>query len=257
MLFFCRRTFTGLNTRDWDYAFLAGIAFTVTYTIWLVIILLVICRPVQANWELSTHPGEYADACLPPQNGIAIFWVFAVCTSLSDLYMVVIPCLATRKFLLRKRQRLGLSIMFSLGLLVLVASLIRNYYMIKWSYNAAETRSWATFDINVWWQLEIQLGIICACAPALKSSFVIFSTPVGSTNFDSTRRGFSIEVKDEVRITSEGRSHAPRDPYDLGFLDNDESYTVEIRASRGHLRTQDGETCDEGRHTRDGDEAHA
>jgi len=42
-------------------------------------------------------------------------------------------------------------------------------------------------------------------------------------------------------ITSEAKSAASRDPYDLGFLDNEGSYTVEARSSRGNLRLQRGE----------------
>jgi len=69
--------------------------------------------------------------------------------------------------------------MFSLGLLVFAASVVRNYYMLRWSDDLTNTKSWISFDTNVWWQLAIQLGIICASAPALKSLFAVISSPKG------------------------------------------------------------------------------
>lgn len=45
----------------------------------------------------------------------------------------------------------------------------RTYYLIKLGNNY--DTSWTGFDLLVWATVELQLGLICACAPSLRAFF--------------------------------------------------------------------------------------
>lgn len=68
-----------------------------------------------------------------------------------------------------QRQKWALNGVFSMGLLVVAAGIVRTYYLDRLGTHWDIT--WLGFDVFVWSQLEIQLAIICASAPALRVFF--------------------------------------------------------------------------------------
>ncbi len=64
---------------------------------------------------------------------------------------------------------------FGFGLIVVLASCIRIYwcyYVLEQTYDV----TWYGFHLWIWSAVEIQLGIICACVPWLKSTFKLWRT---------------------------------------------------------------------------------
>ena len=67
---------------------------------------------------------------------------------------------------LPKKQRIGLIALFSVGSLVNIAGGLRLYYSIV--VNDSKDGTWSGFKLWTWEAVEVDLGIACACAPALK-----------------------------------------------------------------------------------------
>ena len=68
-----------------------------------------------------------------------------------------------------RRQKIALNVVFSFGFLVVGAGVARTYYLERLGTHWDIT--WLGFDVLVWSQLELQLAIICASAPALRVLF--------------------------------------------------------------------------------------
>ena len=67
---------------------------------------------------------------------------------------------------LPKKQRIGLLALFGVGSLVNIAVGLRLYYSIV--VNDSKDGTWTSFQLWTWEAVEVDLGIACACAPALK-----------------------------------------------------------------------------------------
>lgn len=88
---------------------------------------------------------------------------------------------------LAKAQKVALNLIFCTGLIVVGASIVRTYYLYE--VGQKSDVSWLIFDVFVWAQLEIQLGIMCASAPALRVFFRSYlSAPLGRA-MQGTRSG--------------------------------------------------------------------
>jgi hypothetical protein len=82
----------------------------------------------------------------------------------------VLPLPALYRARLPLAQRIALIVLFSFGLVVILAACIRTYYIhvvVQKSYDV----TWEAFYLWMWTSVETQLGIICGCVPWLKSLF--------------------------------------------------------------------------------------
>lgn len=103
----------------------------------------------------------------------------------SDLYSVALPCIMTRHFGLPAAQKVALYVIFCLGLLVVGASAVRTFYLYEVGKDSDV--SWFIYDAVLWAQLELQLGIMCAAAPALRVFFRDYLNPPCRRAVDATR----------------------------------------------------------------------
>ncbi len=97
---------------------------------------------------------------------------------------------------LPKRQRIGLVILFGIGALVNIAGGLRLYYSLV--VNDSRDGTWPGFQLWTWEAVEVNLGIACACAPAVKPLLVkwfpkvmqrVFGTNSGT---NPSRQGLSV-----------------------------------------------------------------
>ena len=68
------------------------------------------------------------------------------------------------------KQRVGLLAVFGVGSIVCIAGAMRVYYSIV--VNDGQDGTWTGFDLWTWEAVEVDLGIACACAPAVKPLLV-------------------------------------------------------------------------------------
>ncbi|KAK3697673.1 hypothetical protein LTR37_017322 [Vermiconidia calcicola] len=137
------------------------------------------CSPTDAYWKAfnSVYMPTKDYTCTDTTVLNLLAGMFA---ALSDLYSVLLPCLMTRNFDLPWKQRIALNVVFSLGLIVVGASVVRTYFLRQ--VGVRSDVSWMIFDAYIFAQLELQLGMICASLPALRVFFrkyLLASPPLG------------------------------------------------------------------------------
>ncbi|PPJ54238.1 hypothetical protein CBER1_05157 [Cercospora berteroae] len=166
VLLFYRRLTEGSCHKLWKYLIVGAIAFTASYCIALVLALIFNCSPTDAYWK-SYDPKYTANyhctdtKVLNPLSGAL--------SILSDVYSVLLPMAIMAKLKATRRQKIALNVVFSFGFLVVGAGVARTYYLERLGTHWDIT--WLGFDVLVWSQLELQLAIICASAPALRVLF--------------------------------------------------------------------------------------
>lgn len=89
------------------------------------------------------------------------------------MYLLPLPTLF--RLQMPMTQRLGLAALFGLGFVVVVAGIVRTYWVIYVEVNYVTDPSydltWDSYNIWVWTALEANLAIICGCAPAIRRLF--------------------------------------------------------------------------------------
>ncbi|OQO05951.1 hypothetical protein B0A48_10047 [Cryoendolithus antarcticus] len=163
ILLFYRRLTAGTYARRWKIATIMAIVFTVIYALAFLILLMNACKPLEAYWDSLSFFYDKPYTCIhsdlinPINGALAAF---------GDAYAVMLPILMLRHFGAPRRQKIALNIVFALGLITVCTASVRTYYFTRVGMEWDAT--WLGFDTLVWTQLEVQLAMICASAPALR-----------------------------------------------------------------------------------------
>lgn len=220
ILLFYRRLTKGTYNMRWKYAILIAIAVTAIYSLLFIFMLIFSCSPTAAYWE-SFNPYYQEDFhCIQSQYTNVLSGGMSIA---SDLYSVLLPCIMLRKFDAPRRQKIALNIIFCLGLIAVAAGSVRTYYLEKVGHSVDLT--WDGYDVLVWAQLETQLSLICASAPALRVFFRTYLTNplrVFSARSDSrqTSRRESKRLPDESSDSSRGSVAIPMSSVTAGKQDH-------------------------------------
>lgn len=96
------------------------------------------------------------------------FFVYGSATLSVVVDLLLMAFALWRIFPLRiaQSQKISLYVIISLGWLAITASLVRAIRTGKTIKSRDPT--WATWDINIWASVEVNIGLICAAVPALK-----------------------------------------------------------------------------------------
>ncbi|KAJ5683664.1 uncharacterized protein N7477_000009 [Penicillium maclennaniae] len=98
------------------------------------------CYPLHKNWQINPNPGNY---CQPAVSKIDIY-VTVVLNVVTDVYLIGIPAPILFKARLQWREKLELLILFSGGLFVMMAGILRCVLILTAGANGAEQAgSWA------------------------------------------------------------------------------------------------------------------
>ncbi|KAL2267178.1 hypothetical protein VTJ83DRAFT_4455 [Remersonia thermophila] len=117
-------------------------------TTWIAVILSIMlgCRPFEKNWQIYPDPGN---ACQPAISKIDIF-VTVVLNVLTDIYLMSIPIPMLLASSLRPLKKAGLCLLFSGGIFVTVAAILRSVLIIMDPINGAQQAgSWAVRETFV------------------------------------------------------------------------------------------------------------
>jgi hypothetical protein len=201
ILFFYRRLTKGSYNMLWKYAILTAIGFTALYSLAFIFMLIFSCTPTEAYWK-SFNP-YYQDKfhCIDSKYTNVLSGAMSV---LSDLYSVLLPCIMLRNFDAPRRQKIALNVIFSLGLLVVAAGSVRTYYLEKVGHSVDLT--WDGYDVLIWAQLETQLSLICASAPALRVFFRDFLSVPVLRALSSARNGSRRDTRRTSKRLPDGSS---------------------------------------------------
>lgn len=192
VLLFYRRLVRDTFSRAWKWAVICAITFTVAYTLAFILALALNCSPTEAYWEAFDPEYSKDYSCV---NTTVINSLSGIMGILGDVYSVALPCIMTRNLMLPFAQKIGLYIVFGLGLFVTVASCLRTYYLH--AVGVETDASWNIFNTFVWASLELNLSLMCASAPSLRVLF---------------REYFSIPFSKIRRSVASNKNRKPSDP---------------------------------------------
>jgi hypothetical protein len=141
----------------------ASIWFLVTYSILFEVLCIFQCHPIRAYWDFTIRPPMGTASCL---NTIPVFYASGACNIVSDLLLMAIVVPKIRELRIKRGQKIALLCIVSLGWLAVAASVVRIVRLSSLLHSPDP--AWASFDINIWSAVEVNTGIICASAPAIK-----------------------------------------------------------------------------------------
>ncbi len=186
--------------------------------------------PFSSYWNLVT----YSRDCY---NEAPMLMGYSVTTAFLDFYVWVLPLPTLYNTSLPLSQRLALVTLFSFGLIVVIASCVRIYwvhYVLEQTYDV----TWYGFQLWIWTAVEVQLGLICGCVPWLKSLFKLWKT--GQTVTGTSGPGQSVAQNrttgskkvTDVRMGTLGKVWTSERP------DNGEYVDIERSSAGGDSRTE-------------------
>ncbi|PWY88110.1 hypothetical protein BO94DRAFT_575139 [Aspergillus sclerotioniger CBS 115572] len=141
------------------------------------------CKDIHVLWDPTVMT-----QCWDPKISIAYSYVQCSINTATDLYLATFPVYTFLRLNIKRRTKGILIILMSLGLVAMVASIMRALYLP--SLSKIGDRTAATNRLTIWALLECYLVIITASIPCIRSLVV-----------DSVRH-----------IISSGRSTSVRDP---------------------------------------------
>ncbi|ETS84582.1 hypothetical protein PFICI_02607 [Pestalotiopsis fici W106-1] len=158
MLFFYLRIFPSRSVRR---VVLGAVAFDILFGVAFIITALLQCRPISYNW--TNWRGEGGGQCIDIS---AVAWANAAVSIALDLFMLGIPLSQLRQLNLHWKKKVGVALMFCVGTFVTIVSIIRLASLVE--FRESTNLTWDYFGVALWSTVEITVGIICACMPAIR-----------------------------------------------------------------------------------------
>lgn len=130
------------------------------------------CTPVSYFWD-QKEKGTCMDR-------YAVWFANASINIVTDVIIFIMPMPVLRHLHLPQRQRLALMGIFGLGAFVCLTSVLRlkSLYSISWSTDI----TWDNGGAAMWSSLEVNVGIICASLPTLRTTISRFFPKLFSTS---------------------------------------------------------------------------
>ncbi|THC99528.1 hypothetical protein EYZ11_000988 [Aspergillus tanneri] len=139
---------------------LTWVAIISSFTLSTVISSILQCSPVQYAFNKSIRSGG---SCF---NLTAFWYANAVFNIFSDLVLVALPVPVICKLHLPLKSKLVLCSIFAVGIFVCITSILRITTLDIATSHLDIT--WNSIGSSMWTVIESNLGIICACLPALR-----------------------------------------------------------------------------------------
>ncbi|KNG84972.1 integral membrane protein [Aspergillus nomiae NRRL 13137] len=163
------------------------------------------CTPVHLAW--TGWAREEQGKCI---NFIVATFVNSFVNIIVDTIMVVMPVYEVIKLNLSARKKIGVGVMFAMGLILTIVGILRVvvFWYNRWNKNPTVELQ----PINVWSVIECQIAVVCACLPAARAVLVrLFPRLMGGSAGESSTR----------------RATRPSAPGTSGKISQTVTYTVE------------------------------
>ncbi|KAE8151264.1 hypothetical protein BDV25DRAFT_97957 [Aspergillus avenaceus] len=170
LLWFCKRLLgTGSKggLKLYNIVLILGMALVAALCIIFLFFCIFQCSPIHAYWDLQP---DYPHRCLDEGN---VVFAASVVNIFTDFLSTVLPMPLIWNLKLPARQRIAVISIFGLGIVVNIAGTIRTVYVYK-SMVASYDTTWLGWPVFLAASIEINLGLICASAPALRPLVTFF-----------------------------------------------------------------------------------
>ncbi|KAK6529355.1 hypothetical protein TWF281_008532 [Arthrobotrys megalospora] len=163
--------YVGISPQRWYRNTVYGVGiFVIAWTITFIFAYIFECPNPSTAWSL-----DFPRGCV---NLPALYYSTASINIATDLIILLLPIPVLRQLQIDKRRKLVLIAIFSVGVVAVAGSVARLWSL--WKYQHTVDVSYDAIFILLFSHIEINLAIMCACAPALKPLFKSFATPFGS-----------------------------------------------------------------------------
>ncbi|KAF3768073.1 hypothetical protein M406DRAFT_355824 [Cryphonectria parasitica EP155] len=189
----------------------ATIGYNAIWGVAFILIAVFQCQPIDYYW--TNWDGEHTGTCI---NANSLGWANAITSIALDIWMVAIPLFQLRDLQLHFKKKIGVGIMFCTGTFVTVISIVRLQTLITFANSSNPT--WDNLRVSQWSTIEVNVGIMCACMPALRLILVkIFP------RLTSTRRGYGTNASWGADNYATGASRTLRSQARVGIESNNTS----------------------------------
>ncbi|KAH8762628.1 hypothetical protein F5883DRAFT_560982 [Diaporthe sp. PMI_573] len=155
------RIFPKQGFRRMCFALLALIA---CFCIVFVVSLLCYCQPFSYVW--TRWDGRMHGKCI---DMTAQTWVCAAMNIVLDVFIFLLPIPQLLKLETNWKTKVGVILVFLLGLFVTICSIARLRFLSSWASSPNPTYDYS--DLALWSLIELYAGVICACLPGMTSLF--------------------------------------------------------------------------------------
>ncbi|KAK5046663.1 hypothetical protein LTR84_007424 [Exophiala bonariae] len=201
ILAFYLRIFTDRTFKRLTYGMMAictayAVA-TIIATIWQ-------CTPVSYVW--TSWSGETEGHCI---DVFLLTWIATSLNILFDILIILLPIPHILKLTLTRKKKMQIISMFCVGLFITLTSVVRLQALI--SFRATTNFTWDYVGVSYMSMLEIDVGIMCACMPALQLLLRRVAPKIfGSTADQSSYLHPHTGSRSRTRTFRHTGSHAPQ-----------------------------------------------
>jgi hypothetical protein len=182
-------------SKRFQYASGAVIIALILYGVGVIIYIGFECRPISYFWD--QWDGEHEGYCVNQQLAV---YIISGLNILFDLIVFFLPIPKLLKLQIRsKRRKAGVVLTFLVGLFVTTCSMIRLHTLTNLGNITNATYHYNS--IALWSALEGDVGVICACMPALAGPVLYFFRDVLGSRGASTNKSSANKSATASRIT--------------------------------------------------------
>ncbi|KAI1852284.1 hypothetical protein JX265_006334 [Neoarthrinium moseri] len=156
------------------------IGLNIAYALGYDLVLIFQCSPIDGAWR--SWDGEYNAKCISIN---ILGWSAAAINIALDLGTIILPLPELFQLSMSMKKKVQILLMFAVGFFVTVVSAIRLRSLIEFGTTSNVTQDYV--EVGYWSTIEVPVGVICACMPAIRSLF----SQVFPAIFGTTRRGHS------------------------------------------------------------------
>ncbi|KAH7084010.1 hypothetical protein FB567DRAFT_499647 [Paraphoma chrysanthemicola] len=207
------------------------IAYTIVLNVIAFFITIFQCSPASAYWEPLKYLGTAK--CM---NLRAIYYYHNAQNTLSDFIIFLWPVKDLMNVKISLRQRITLTCMFSLGVIVCIAGVLHIYY--TYIYLESFDVMWHGATCFIVGAVESCVGVACGCLPGCKPLMSkLFPRVFGATTQNSHSRRYAY-AHDRGKQLEAGRSQRSdnSDSYKLRSVSIDEIDLIVPARTRGNSR---------------------
>jgi hypothetical protein len=146
------------------------------------------CHPVSLAWMMwdGLHHGHCIDT-------VAQVYAAAIINMLLDFTVFLIPIPKVMKLEISTGKKIAATAIFCVGIFAVGCSCARAVYLPRWGLSTNPL--WQYNDVAFWSVIECNVGVICACAPAMTG-------PI--------KRFWKVAVKDRISLSVSNKDRASR-----------------------------------------------
>merc|ERR1711881_788047 len=146
------------TTRSFQWRCYALIAIVALFGLTGILVLPLACRPISYMWK--GWQGTMQAKCIDVNTET---FVYAAINMSLDIIIFLLPISQVLHLQMGLRKKIGVTVMFAVGLFVTLCSIVRLPTILKWGKTANPTYDYA--QLAIWSLLEMMFGVICACFP--------------------------------------------------------------------------------------------